>query len=84
MKPRVITRFEPWMALTFSEGSIGGDIEQVSILERGFEAFYGEAGPSDCRRRRERIRASPIREPGGLERHRHRARGHTQRATRCC
>src|SRR5687767_11972641 len=23
VKPRVITRFEPWMALTFSEGSIG-------------------------------------------------------------
>ena len=29
VKPRVITRFEPWMALTFSEGSIGGDIESV-------------------------------------------------------
>jgi len=27
VKPRVIKRFEPWMALTFSEGSIGGDIE---------------------------------------------------------
>ncbi|MET0935811.1 MAG: penicillin acylase family protein, partial [Luteibacter sp.] len=24
--PRVIARFEPWMALSFSEGSIGGDI----------------------------------------------------------
>ena len=29
VKPRVITHFEPWMALTFSEGSIGGDIERV-------------------------------------------------------
>ncbi len=28
--PRVIHRFEPWMALSFSEGSIGGDIERVS------------------------------------------------------
>ena len=27
VKPRVITQFEPWMALSFSEGSIGGDIE---------------------------------------------------------
>src|SRR5205807_5802027 len=27
VKPRVIKHFEPWMALTFSEGSIGGDIE---------------------------------------------------------
>jgi acyl-homoserine-lactone acylase len=39
VKPRVITRFEPWMALTFSEGSIGGDIERVSLPQ--LEAFYG-------------------------------------------
>ncbi len=26
VKPRVIRRFEPWMALSFTEGSIGGDI----------------------------------------------------------
>jgi acyl-homoserine-lactone acylase len=26
VKPRVITRYEPWMALSFTEGSIGGDI----------------------------------------------------------
>jgi len=38
-EPRVLDRFEPWMALTFSEGSIGGDIERVSIAE--IEAFYG-------------------------------------------
>jgi acyl-homoserine-lactone acylase len=37
--PRVLTRFEPWMALTFSEGSIGGDIERVNLRE--LEAFYG-------------------------------------------
>ncbi|HEX2092146.1 MAG TPA: acylase [Longimicrobiaceae bacterium] len=37
--PRVIRRFEPWMALSFSEGSIGGDIERVSLA--GLEAFYG-------------------------------------------
>lgn len=39
-KPKVITRFEPWMALTFSEGSIGGDIEDVSLRE--LEKFYGQ------------------------------------------
>ncbi|MEZ4457904.1 MAG: acylase [Gemmatimonadales bacterium] len=39
VKPRVITRFEPWMALSFTEGSIGGDIETISL--RGLEAFYG-------------------------------------------
>jgi acyl-homoserine-lactone acylase len=36
--PRVITRFEPWMALSFSEGSIGGDIERVSLTQ--LRAFY--------------------------------------------
>ncbi|MFQ5705452.1 MAG: acylase [Gemmatimonadales bacterium] len=39
--PKVINRFEPWMALTFSEGSIGGDIERVSL--RQLEAFYGDS-----------------------------------------
>ena len=38
VKPKVITRFEPWMALTFSEGSIRGDIERVSIPS--LRAFY--------------------------------------------
>jgi len=41
-KPRVIAKFEPWMALSFSEGSIGGDIERVSLSQ--LEAFYGGAG----------------------------------------
>ena len=31
VKPRVIRRFEPWMALSFTEGSIGGDIERVNL-----------------------------------------------------
>src|SRR5438477_1026052 len=39
VKPRVITQFEPWMALSFSEGSIGGDIERVNLTQ--LEAFYG-------------------------------------------
>jgi acyl-homoserine-lactone acylase len=37
--PRVIRHFEPWMALSFSEGSIGGDVESISV--KGLEAFYG-------------------------------------------
>ena len=40
VKPRVIAHFEPWMALTFSEGSIGGDIERVNLNR--LEAFYGK------------------------------------------
>jgi acyl-homoserine-lactone acylase len=39
VKPRVITHFEPWMALSFSEGSIGGDIERVNLTQ--LQAFYG-------------------------------------------
>ena len=38
--PRVLTNFEPWMALTFTEGSIGGDIERVSLPM--LEKFYGD------------------------------------------
>ncbi|OYY67949.1 MAG: acylase [Sphingomonas sp. 28-63-12] len=40
VKPRVIRHFEPWMALSFSEGSIGGDIERVALPP--LEAFYGQ------------------------------------------
>ncbi|SEH02280.1 acyl-homoserine-lactone acylase [Nonomuraea solani] len=39
VRPRVLTRFEPWMPLSFSEGSIGGDIERVPLSQ--LEAFYG-------------------------------------------
>src|SRR5436190_14338734 len=37
--PKVIRQFEPWMALSFSEGSIGGDIERINLGQ--IEAFYG-------------------------------------------
>jgi acyl-homoserine-lactone acylase len=36
--PRVLSHFEPWMALSFSEGSIGGDIERVPLSQ--LQAFY--------------------------------------------
>jgi acyl-homoserine-lactone acylase len=42
VKPRVIQHFEPWMALSFTEGSIGGDIERVRL--QPLEAFYSK-GP---------------------------------------
>jgi acyl-homoserine-lactone acylase len=29
--PKVIRHFEPWMALSFTEGSIGGDIESIDL-----------------------------------------------------
>ena len=46
VKPRIITHFEPWMALSFTEGSIGGDIERINV--RDLAALYGDsaaAGP---------------------------------------
>lgn len=46
-KPRVLTHFEPWMALSFTEGSIGGDIESISL--RGLAAFYGKTVIADTR-----------------------------------
>lgn len=38
VRPRVLTHFEPWMALSFTEGSIGGDIERVPLTQ--LQAFY--------------------------------------------
>lgn len=35
--PRVLTHFEPWMALSFTEGSIGGDIERIPLS--GLQGF---------------------------------------------
>src|SRR5690606_18833939 len=39
--PRVLTKFEPWMPLSFTEGSIGGDIERISLHE--LRAFYDDS-----------------------------------------
>jgi acyl-homoserine lactone acylase PvdQ len=38
IQPRLLTHFEPWMPFYFSEGSIGGDIEQVSTSK--IKALY--------------------------------------------
>ena len=45
VKPRVLTRFEPWMALSFTEGSIGGDIERIDLGRAG-EILFGPPRPS--------------------------------------
>uniref|UniRef100_UPI0035CBF4DB penicillin acylase family protein n=1 Tax=uncultured Sphingomonas sp. TaxID=158754 RepID=UPI0035CBF4DB len=42
-RPRVLTRFEPWMALSFTEGSIGGDLERISLSD--LKSFYGHPTP---------------------------------------
>ncbi|MEO6348618.1 MAG: acylase [Aquaticitalea sp.] len=38
--PKLLTRFEPWMPMYFSEGSIGGDIERVSTKK--LKDFYDQ------------------------------------------
>ena len=60
VKPRIITQFEPWMALSFTEGSIGGDIEKVDLNQ--LEVFYGK-GPVG--RLQELPDAAKPEEPGG-------------------
>lgn len=40
VKPKVLTHYEPWFPMYFSEGSIGGDIERIST-ER-IRSFYEE------------------------------------------
>ncbi|MDX2191836.1 MAG: penicillin acylase family protein [Gemmatimonadales bacterium] len=45
VRPRVLTRFEPWMPFAFSEGSIGGDLEGISLP--ALARFYG--GPPASR-----------------------------------
>jgi acyl-homoserine-lactone acylase len=41
VQPKVLLRFEPWMTLAFSEGSIGWDIENVALAD--LAEFYGKA-----------------------------------------
>jgi acyl-homoserine-lactone acylase len=41
--PRVLKHVEPWMALSFTEGSIGGDVERISISQ--LKTFYNQPTP---------------------------------------
>jgi acyl-homoserine lactone acylase PvdQ len=61
VKPRVIQRFEPWMALCFTEGSIGGDIEKINLNQ--LQAFYDKDGGASLALAREDEPAD--REPRG-------------------
>jgi acyl-homoserine-lactone acylase len=58
--PKVIRRFEPWMALSFTEGSIGGDVESVDLAK--LEKFYGQPAPSSAQNP---PAAVPEENPGG-------------------
>jgi acyl-homoserine-lactone acylase len=41
VRPKLIHHFEPWMAFSFTEGSIGGDIATVDLA--ALQALYGGA-----------------------------------------
>jgi acyl-homoserine-lactone acylase len=45
VNPLVIKHFEPWMALSFTEGSIGGDIERIDLDQ--LAKFYCCGGPPE-------------------------------------
>ncbi len=59
-KPQVIQRFEPWMALSLTEGSVplGGDVDKVNLTQ--LQAFYGK-GPAEPPMQEDE---APV-EPGG-------------------
>ncbi|WP_296678394.1 penicillin acylase family protein [Novosphingobium sp.] len=58
VKPRVLTRFVPWMALSFSEGSIGGDIEKISLTQ--LQAFYEKRSIAKTDDERGLVRREPL------------------------
>jgi acyl-homoserine-lactone acylase len=59
VKPKVLDRFEPWMALSFTEGSIGGDIAHLPL--QPLQDFYAQPGAT----RLVAYRDEGSREPGG-------------------
>ena len=65
VKPALITHFEPWMALSFSEGSIGGDIESVDLKQ--LEELYGKGArlPLPLMSSASDVRVDLDKEPGG-------------------
>ncbi len=59
VKPRLITHFEPWMTMCFTEGSIGGDIESIPLTQ--LQAFYEQRAIAMTARERD----VSLREPTG-------------------
>jgi len=63
VRPKLITRFEPWMALAFSEGSIGGDIEDIDL--KALQAFYEQPARPLITPVASRVQPDPDAEPRG-------------------
>ena len=59
VKAKVLVRWEPWMALSFTEGSIGGDMEKVGL--KGLQEFYGgAAGPPSAKNEQRQVRKTGV------------------------
>lgn len=63
VKPALLTRFEPWMPMYFSEGSIGGDIESVSL--RGIQEFYDSVNTNPTAQNLLPMTSTGLEEPQG-------------------
>lgn len=63
VQPRLITNFEPWMPMYFSEGSIGGDIERISTQK--LQAFYESGKEVPKMELMEQKKAKELEEPQG-------------------
>jgi acyl-homoserine-lactone acylase len=57
VRPKVLTRFESWMALSFTEGSIGGDIESIDLVK--LQKFYAPQDQENSRPARSSAVAGP-------------------------
>jgi acyl-homoserine-lactone acylase len=55
--PKVIRHYEPWMALSFTEGSIGGDIESIDLVK--LQKFYAPQDQENSRPSRSSAVAGP-------------------------
>lgn len=63
VKPKLLTHFEPWMPMYFSEGSIGGDIERVDLKK--LQAFYEGGMEILDKGQQETQKQVPVAEPQG-------------------
>lgn len=63
VKPRLLTHFEPWMPMYFSEGSIGGDIERIRTQK--IKAFYESGMEIPKMEQKEMAKKEEEREPQG-------------------
>ena len=63
VEPKLLTHFEPWMPMYFSEGSIGGDIEGISTKK--IQAFYENQAQNSFKTDMEDSTKSNVLEPAG-------------------